>query len=674
MFSAVRNSLGLIKVIQQQDNIVVEGVPGYFISNDISRIWKTSKISNYMFTKITRNSFTIPNFFALDLIYTLEAIISSKRKLGTSKHTAQKLIDVLFKDSWLATIRQNHQDKLDFKKLSLFWKTPLDFQTEFFNKYNTVVTKYGLNGYLLAGTAGSGKTYTSLAISEMCGSDITIVICQANSVNLVWTKSLNGEFKNAPSYWVSSSGLKYNGEKYVIFHYEDLYKAVDFVKNLNKKFCIILDESHNFNEINTLRSKLFIKLCDESKSKDIIFCSGTPFKAMGSESIVLFRCIDPWFTDNLIEPYKKLYGKNATKALDLLSARLDLVTHKIEKSQLGLLPPIIEEVKIAAEGGSKFTLENIKKDMISFIEERTTYYSKNSSKYSDIFYNTLDFYKKTIRSIAEEREFETYKRFVKLLPQSIKSREFSELAAFCTKFEKTYILPSLPKEWKEPFEEAKSVVKYVQLKIQGECLGRILGKRRMECTKLISDNADYDLFIESTSKKTLIFTSYVEVLENCLEILKNKGYNSVAVYGKTNSKLNEIISNYESNKDINPLVATFNSLSTAVPLTMADVMVMLNSPFRDYVLQQTISRISRLGSDTQTYVYICVLDTGSEPNMSTRTIDILKWSQNQVKLIMGIESPFKIVDDSDSIAMESFDQNDTFTISYSELMEKEKIL
>ena len=80
-------------------------------------------------------------------------------------------------------------------------------------------------------------------------------------------------------------------------------------------------------------------------------------------------------------------------------------------------------------------------------------------------------------------------------------------------------------------------------------------------------------------------------------------------------------------------------------MTMADVMVMIDTPFRDYVLQQTIARINRLGTTTQTYVYIAALDTGNEPNLSSRTIDILRWSQSQIEAITGVKSPFEITDD-----------------------------
>ena len=117
----------------------------------------------------------------------------------------------------------------------------------------------------------------------------------------------------------------------------------------------------------------------------------------------------------------------------------------------------------------------------------------------------------------------------------------------------------------------------------------------------------------------------------------------------TNKDLNNIINRFEKTEELNPLIATFKSLSTAIPMTMADCMIMIDTPFRDYIFQQTIARINRLGATTQTYVYIASLDTGSEPNISNRTLDILKWSQSQIEAITGVKSPFEITDEQFSM-------------------------
>lgn len=641
MFGYIKKTLGLVTVRQTETEIIVEGVPGYFIQSDISNLWKTSKITAHMFNKITRNTFSIPLFFALDLLYTMEQLIASPRKVGISKNTAQKIIDGLYENTWLSDSKKSHPPILDFDKLKLFYKTPLAHQTEFLIKYNEVVPKYHLKGYMLAGAAGSGKTLLGMMLGEMRQADHIIVICPMNALYRVWEHSIKTEYKAPPTYWIAADKKTYGNEKYLVAHYDAIYKVMELVKKLHGRIVIILDESHNMNEITSQQTQNFIKLCKDSKSEDIVWASGTPIKALGSESVPFFATVDPFFTDDIQDKFKKLFGKNAKKANDILSNRINLYSHKVEKKELKLAEPIIENFGVKAPDGELYTLETVKKDMIAFIEERQEYYAKNAKQYKERYEKCLEFFEKTIHSESMRRSFDLYKKYIKVV-QTTELRDCKDEVIYCNRFENTEIMPVLPKELKAEFKEAKTVVKYVQLKIQGECLGRVLGKKRMQCIQSLSRHVDYAKYIESTVKKTLIFTSYIEVLTEAKATIENLGFTPLVVYGKTNSELASIVEQFEKDKAINPLIATYQSLSTAVPLVMADLIIMLNSPFRDYIHQQAISRIHRLGSDSQVYVWIAYLDTGDKPNLSTRSIDILKWSQQQVEQIMNIKSPFEI--------------------------------
>jgi hypothetical protein len=287
--------------------------------------------------------------------------------------------------------------------------------------------------------------------------------------------------------------------------------------------------------------------------------------------------------------------------------------------------------------------------MLKFIEERTSYYASRRKQDQQAYDDCISYFKNTLKTSQDKAAFDQYVRNVRTV-QTTDPRDCPEEIKATNIYEKTVIAPKLKdQEMRVLFKDVKSIIKYTALKIQGECLGRVLGKKRMECTLSLATHFDYAKYIESTEKKTVVFTSYVEVLEKAQKTITELGYQPLVVYGKTNSELNAIVTMFETDKNINPIIATYNSLSTAVPLTVADAMIMLNAPFRDYVHQQAISRIHRLGADTQVYVYIAFLDTGAQPNMSTRTIDILRWSQSQVEAIMGIKSPFEVEDLSPSL-------------------------
>ena len=190
----------------------------------------------------------------------------------------------------------------------------------------------------------------------------------------------------------------------------------------------------------------------------------------------------------------------------------------------------------------------------------------------------------------------------------------------------------------------------------GECLGRIVGRARVDAHVELAKQFDYIRVIEAGVKKTVIFTAYIEVLEATRPVMKELGLKAEYVYGATNKNIDAILDKYKSDADINPLFATYASLSTAIPLLSADVLVMIDAPYRDHALQQTISRIHRRGQDEQCFVFMTTMDTDGKPNITTRTIDILSWSQQQVASITGLKSPYELSEEETerNASMEAF--------------------
>lgn len=676
MFGRIRALTGSVSIKVRGDDVIVSGVSGYAMQKDIKKLWGTDRVSKYMFTEINDYDFTIKSFFLPDLLFTINRLLAT-RTITTSTRTLTKIRDLLLEETWLKNTTTDHPVYFNRDHLSKFFLTPLDFQEELFAIYGKNKLKYNLNGFLFAGSVGSGKTFTSLALAECMEKKVVIIICPKNTIYRVWEANLKEKFREPPPYWISADKKPMpENTKYYIFHYEDMQKAMDFVQS-SKVYnpMIILDESHNLNETTSSRSAMFNELCRAAKSRDILWLSGTPIKALSNESIPLFRSIDPLFTPEVEVLFKKIFRGDAGRATEILNHRLGMVMFTVPKERLRLPEPIMMQIKVPSPNGNKYTLDSIKQQMDEFIKERFTYY-KHREKEDRNFYNyCLDKYKMTIAKDKEKlQQLETYKRYVDLIIQTM-AMDCPDEMLYCNKFEKNQIIPALSNEEKKRFIDVKSVIKYLHLKIRGECLGTIVGGARIACTVEIAKNINYNQICESVTKKTLVFTSYVEALRAATTTCNTQGLKSLEVYAKTNKNLSEIVNTLKNDETVNPLIATFDSLSTGVPMTMCNALLMLNVPFRDYELQQAVGRISRLDSDTDTYVYTAYLDTGDKPNISTRTKDILEWSQKQVEAIVGISTPYDLTKSQDvtdfNTALEGFrnyyegDVDDLFKPSYS---------
>lgn len=650
MFSAIRRGLGLIKVEEKKGLVHVEGVPADVISRDIASIWSTSKINKNMFTYVGNNSFSMEPFFLPDFLYMINTIISHRQR-RSSIRTLSRIRDMLMENTWMANFEKSEsKGRLDWSKLKNVKWDPLRHQAEFFKHYDTELDRYMLNGYLVAAAAGSGKTYIALTLAELLNADLVVLVVPKVSIYRVWRDTIESLYVNKPSYWIAAEGKPYKGERVVIFHYERLGHALELVDEMveNRKVVYVnLDESHNLNDEKSQRTQQYMELCGRFKDHpniercDVTNASGTPFKAFGKEAVPLLKVIDPLFNAEVEKRFKAIYGANATRALDILKHRIGLVSFKVEKSELNLDKPIMKPFPVKVPNGNEFTMTAIRKVMQAFIEERVKYYKERRKDDELEFKHLIDIHAATLRNGYSDPDLKDYLRRVEYLKRLTDYRNDSATITATNVYEKNQIRPNLSPEDRKVFDDIKSIIKYTPLKIQGEALGRILGGERIRCHQAMVPYVDFREICESTEKKTVVFTSFVPVLEDVRTKLVSDGFKPVVVYGKTNNELASIVGAFEKDIDLNPLVATFQSLSTAVPLVMADTMLLLNSPFRTYILEQAISRIHRIGATTQTTVYQASLDTGNEPNISTRSNDILAWSQAQVEAIMGIKSPFE---------------------------------
>lgn len=634
MANLLKRILGMIQVEEKGHEIRILGVGTRMLLRDMMKLWSTSKVESNMFSRASNDAIIFNRFFAPDVLYILETILHSKRA-WSKKKDIQKAIDELRENTWLRQLVVEPETTLDRSKLSQFRKTPLPHQQDFFSIYEQRTQQYGLQGYLLSAAAGSGKTLTCLMMAAMVHSDFVVMIVPKNSVHKVWSKTLNEEFDKPQEHWIAADGKPYSGQRFLIAHYEALDKVKNLTSHLHGKVTVILDESHNMNEMTSNRTLAFIQLCKDVKSENVLWSSGTPLKAMGYEVIPLLRTIDPMFDADTERRFKAIYGRSAQRALDILRNRMGMISHRVEKKDVVDNKASSRVIRVKIPNAKEYTLDAVREEMQEFIEQRLKYYKKNFDNFEEIYNEAIDIFEDTIETSEEKRGLAMYKTYIKTLRKGYEPELHKEEVMYCNKFELATIMPTLPRDLKEQFKHARSVIKYVELKVMGEALGGVLGKKRAQCHIDMIPYMKLEDIVEDAAKKTVIFTSFVKVVQGLEEYFKKLDYKPVVIYGDTNSNLTGLITQFEQQQDANPAIATYQSLSTAVPLIVANVAVFVNSPFRDHEKVQAQARVDRLGQDTPVVFVDVFLDTGADANISTRSRDILEWSKEQVAAIMG---------------------------------------
>lgn len=640
MISDTRRLIGSVRVEETDKLIKVSGIPSRLMSSDIQRIWGTTRISKHMFTRIGRSDMIFYRFYALEVFYALGEL-EKEPSAQTSVRTLRYIKKKLLEETWLRNTQKETEPFLDRRAVRALNLTLLDHQERFLDTFEQKTQQYNLNGYLLAGAPGSGKTITGLSLALALKADKVIVVSPKNAIYKVWEKTLKTNFRKPPTYWVSGDGKPIDPKvDYHIFHYESLEKALLLASRLRaRRPVIILDESHNFNELGAVRTQRFIDLCERFNNPTVLWASGTPIKALGGEMVPFLRTIDPLFTEDTQEGFTRIFGRSKGYASDILANRLGEVTFKVGKREYSEANIEEHDHCVTIPNGNDYTLSSIKKDMRIFIEQRVQHYTEYRKKYEADFFDALKWFEENeVVSSADEREYREYQRALTEIIKHYDPYKMKDEAKFCNHYELTVIAPTLPtRKMREDFKNARSVVKYVNLKIQGEALGRLLGRKRTECHLDMVEYVGLEKIILNSKKKTVIFTSYVEVADKAFSYLKSKGFKPLIVHGSTGEDLNKTVSEFETKFDANPMIATFKSLSTAVPLIVANTVVNLNAPFRDYEYQQAISRVDRLGQDTRVEIFNVILDTGEEVNISSRNKDILSWSKEQVAKLMGTD-------------------------------------
>lgn len=651
-----------IEVIEEKNTgtITIKGDFGLGFKGYLRNLLGNDDRMRALFREISLTSLKFDEFFLPEVLAVFNHILKERRVYRLNLKTADKIINYFKKeqDDDKATLDYNQ-----IKKVMAF--NILEHQDPIFKRYEVFRKELRLKGMLLDADPGTGKTFSSLALCESLHADKVIIICPLATLDEVWVDSLTGPegvnvYKEKQDIYClrDRNKVKYNNQKFIIAHYESLTELNAMAKSIKfKNLAIIIDESHNLACSDSKRTKEAIDLINTLDPNNVFPLSGTPLKSSFKELGVLFKFLDPHFTDIVERRFYTLY-KNCNKWLgDLLTARYTGISVKVTKDSLKLEEPITNYISIKIPNGQEYTLNTIRKKLREFVERRTSEINSKKALYRQRYEvlrdKALELGSKEFTSREILNYKENFERLVLATPGELMMGRMSEIMKSVNDFE-SRLARYLTGLDKKDFNECKTIVKYPELKVQGEALGLVITKARIDCHADIARTLDYKSMLDSTLKKSIIFSSYIGICNAAMEKLKKEKYRPVGVYGDTVKNLPSIVAEWSKNPKINPIVATYKSLSTGVRLTAGNVVVCLDLPFRMYTYNQAISRVWRLGQDSTVNIYIVTLDTDGEPNINSRNVDIITFFKEEIEKITGYKAGIDL-DINLSVSQEDYD-------------------
>ena len=165
-------------------------------------------------------------------------------------------------------------------------------------------------------------------------------------------------------------------------------------------------------------------------------------------------------------------------------------------------------------------------------------------------------------------------------------------------------------------------------------MGEVLPKIKAKAFNEFYDN-NKDLIykmINNNPKKTVIFSTIVEVVDHIYDDLNKNDIKAVKITGSVKNRM-DIINQFREDDTVDVLVATSQTMGTGVTLVEANQMMVFCPPYRKVDFDQACDRIYRIGQTHPVNIYNVIGSTSSK-DITTRMTDILDWSDQMVSSVL----------------------------------------
>ena len=638
-FEKLNSITSRIKV--SDDYIVIKGIDFqkflqrikvYYSENNFSKIFmkEYTKHAQKLWEKkkITRKEMKIkylqfPTFFALEIAMIFEDLgyeYNVKHYLKIARFIRSK--------TWLKNLHLPVKEvPINISNLKNIRYTLKPYQKDFIELYPTLKERFNLNGYLLSFDQGLGKTLTAISLAECLDKDQVVIVCP-NSLKENWAYEIKEYFYKYEDEKLWRDEVYVHGSKrysftkktkYIIVNLEAIPAVYDLISD-RKDSILIVDEMHNVRNMKGKRTLELLDLKSRLGKTDVLLMSGTPIKALPNEIVPTLMLIDPLFTEEVAKLYFNCFNVDGTATKEIVNSRFGMVMHRKTKKEVLTLPDKhIHELSFTVPNSNKYLSDVVSKEVEEVFSRLYNTELERSDELRNNYINMIEKYSK-----APYKEKKEYLDYIKNPECDYHESERERFDVFTKK----YVIPNIyyPVDLKN-FKEAETAYVRMKERAMGKALGQIMHPRRKELYIQLYENNKEEIIdmIHNATKKTVIFSTLLEVVDYISKDLTKQGIGNVKIVGGADNRMNKIQA-FKNDDDIEVLIATSQTLSTGVTLIEANQMFFFGTPWRSADYDQCCDRIYRIGQNTDVNIYNVLLNTGGKENLSTRMNDILKWS------------------------------------------------
>lgn len=598
------------------------------------RTYGSKDITRFKRKKTTRSKMEItslisPMFFALELSILFSQLYS---KYKDKKY--KEIAKIIYEDSWLKDADNSQPEPVDinYAQSLLMPKYQLQpYQKEFIEAYPKWKARLNLRGIYNAFDQGLGKTLTAMSLAMAKKIDKVYVVCP-NTLVANWYNEVNDYYGGKIKPFMCKDNNKPDRDTRVFITNNESIKNILPYIDTTCKTMLIIDEGHNFRNLNSTRVGELLDLAAKLNPLDILPMSGTPLKATPNELVPALLLIDPMFTKDAAIMYNKCFNFDNYQAMEIVTSRLGKIIYRKMKSDVLKLPnKFIKDMYVTIKDPNPYLLSNIRKEVMEYYDLIFPTVIKDNVEIMNNFVETVKQY-----STANKLNTSWYISRIcnaanpknDFMVEQMHELDFDKVSTFLDE----YVIsnPSFPKSKEKELKEWESKLIHFDQVAKGRAIGKVYPPRRTEMyNKMWDENEEEFLnMIENNIKKTIIFSQFYGVISHIQDRLTKNGIKSVTVTGKVStSQRAENLKNFKHDDEVRVILATSQSMGTGVTLTEASQMFFFGPPWRSADYDQCCDRLYRIGQDVDVYIYNVILDTQAI-NLSSKMDKILKWSSD----------------------------------------------